>query len=106
MRSPVASRTPSGLNSMAVTHSVCFFISYSELAVGRAVDADDLARPAEGDQAVVGADVGGEHGVVFLADLEDALARLHVPDDRQARLPAPAAAGQQQVAVAAELQDV
>ena len=27
LRSPVASRTPSGLNSRAVTHSVCFFIS-------------------------------------------------------------------------------
>ena len=27
LRSPVASSTPSGLNSTAVTHSVCFFIS-------------------------------------------------------------------------------
>ena len=55
---------------------------------------------------MVGADVGGEHGVVFLADLEDALARLHVEGDGQARLPAAAAAGQQQVAVAAELEHV
>ena len=42
-----------------------------ERAVGRVVDADDLARAAEGDLAVIGADVGGEDGVVFLADLED-----------------------------------
>ena len=55
---------------------------------------------------MVGADVGGEDGVVFLADLEDALAGLDVPDDRQARLAAAAAAGEEQVAVAAELQDV
>ena len=55
---------------------------------------------------MVGADVGREDGVVLLADLEDALARLDVPDDGEARLAAPAAAGQEQAAVAAELQDV
>ena len=55
---------------------------------------------------MIGADVGGQHGVVFLADLEDALAGLDVEGDRQPRLPAAAAAGQQQVAVAAELEHV
>ena len=55
---------------------------------------------------MVGADVGGEHGVVFLADLEDPLPCLDVPGDRDSRLTATAAAGQQQVAVAAELEDM
>ena len=67
-----------------------------ELAVGRIVNPHDLARAAERDHPVVGADVGGEDDVVFLADLERPLARLHVPDDGQARLTASAAAGQQQ----------
>ena len=77
-----------------------------ERAVGRVVDPDDLARTAERDLAVVGADVGRQHDVVFLADLEDARALLDVPGDRQPRLAAAPAAGQEQVAVAAELQDV
>ncbi len=56
-----------------------------ERAVGRVVDADDLAGPAQGDLAVVGADVGGQDDVVFLADLEDARPLLDVPGDRDAR---------------------
>ena len=75
-------------------------------AVGRVVDPDDLAGPAEGDLAVVGADVGRQDDVVFLADLEDARPLLDVPGDRDPGLAAAAAAGQQQVAVAAELEDV
>ena len=55
---------------------------------------------------MVGADVGGEDGVGLVADLDDALAGLDVPDDDLARLAAAAAAGEQQAAVAAELQDV
>ena len=76
------------------------------VAVGRIVNPHDLARAAERDLAVIGADVGGEHGVVLLADLEDPLAGLHVERDGQARLPAAAAADQQQIAVAAEPEHV
>ncbi len=65
-----------------------------------------MLGPAEGHLAVIGADVGGEHGVIFLADLEDALAGLDVERDGQSRLAAPAAANQQQVAVAAEAERV
>src|SRR5438874_2408533 len=44
--------------------------------------------------------------VVLLADLEDPVPFLDVPGDRQPGLPAPAAPGEEEVAVAAELEDV
>ena len=74
-----------------------------ELAVLCGVDADHLARPAEGDLRLVGADVGGEHAVGFIAGFDNALARGHTPDYHSPELAGPAAPRQQKAAVAAEL---
>ncbi len=63
-------------------------------AIGRVVDSHHLAGATQGDLPVVGADIGGQHGVVFLAHLEDALARLDVERDGQTGLSAPATACQ------------
>ena len=77
-----------------------------ELAVLGGVNANDLARPAEGDLRLIGADVGGEHGVALIADFKDALAGLHAPDNGAPRFGPAAATGKQQAAVAAEFQNV
>jgi hypothetical protein len=65
-----------------------------EGAVFRRVDADHLVRPAEGDELLVGRNVGRQDRVRLVTDFNDLLASLDVPDDDLARLPAAAAAGQ------------
>ena len=71
------------------------------------VDADHLARAAQGDLRLIGADVGGQDG--SRSRRRPSMMRSPVvtfQTDDLARLAAAAAAGQEQAAVAAELQHV
>ena len=52
----------------------------AELSVGGAVNFDTFARAAERDELLIGAEVGGEHGVNFIADGGEALAGRHVEE--------------------------
>ncbi len=70
-----------------------------ERVVIGAVDAEDLARAAEGDEGAVGAEVGREDEVVLLAGFDQAFARLDVEDDDAAGLAAAPASGDEQVAI-------
>src|ERR1035437_2201299 len=64
---------------------------------------NEPARPAQRDLRLVGADVGGEHGVVVVTQRQHALARADVPEPAPACLRAAAATGKQPLAAAAEL---
>src|SRR5688572_16235246 len=72
--------------------------------VGGGVDLEDLERGAQGDAGLVRGNVGGEDFVEFFADLGDALAGEHVPGDDLSGLGADAAAGDEELAVAGELE--
>ena len=101
-RSAVAKSTPSGLNSTAVTQSVCLRISTDRRAVADVEDAHDLLRSAQGDQRLAGVDVGGQHGVELVAHLGKPLSAADIVDRRQPAGCRLAPAGQEQLAGAAE----
>jgi hypothetical protein len=75
-------------------------------AVGCIENADHLAGSTQCHLTVIGANVSGQDRVVFLANLENALAALDVKGHSQARLAAAAASYKEQVAIAAESQNV
>ena len=81
-RSAVASSTPSGLNSTAVTQSVCLRISVTTAPVADVEDPHDLLRSAQGDERLAGVDVGGQNGVELVAHLGKPLSALDIIDGR------------------------
>ena len=66
------------------------------------VDAHHLLRPPKRHEPLVGAYVGGEHHVEFVAERADAAAAFHVPDHDPAALGPDSAAGDHEAATAAE----
>ena len=77
----------------------------NEASVFRCVDFHELRRAAERDELLIRAEVRGEHLIEFLAHRRDAFARLDFPNHDLARLPATPAAGEDELAVAAEADD-
>ena len=65
-----------------------------------------LLRPPKRHEPLVGAHVGGEHHVEFVAQRADAAAAFHVPDHDPAALGPDAAAGDHEAASAAEADHV
>ena len=49
------------------------------------VDDSAAVRPAQGYLGLIGTDVSSEHGVIFLAENQDAFAGHHVPHQDAAR---------------------
>ena len=75
-----------------------------ERAVLGRVDADHLAGTAERDRCWSAEMSAARTASCLVADFDDLLAGLHVPNDDLTRLPAAPAAGEQQPAIAAEFE--
>ena len=77
-----------------------------EFAGRRVVDLHNSARPAECHELLIWTDVGGEDRVGLITDLGQAFAGGDIKQHDLARFRAVSASGEQQLAVAAELQHI
>lgn len=76
-----------------------------QFACGCAVDADDFLGAGESDHGLVGTDVGGKDFVEFVTDGHESFAGADVPHHAETFGSTATTTGEQQAAVAAELQD-
>jgi hypothetical protein len=79
---------------------------WRSLAIGGVVDLHDLAGASECDELLVGAEIGSEHGVGFIADGGEAFAGLDLKENDAAGLHRFAACDHQNAAIKAEADDV
>ena len=84
-------------------HPVRMFLDVVQrFAGGQLEHLDTFTRAAEGDGGEVGHHVGGEHGVVFLAERHALPAGFNIPRNHATNLATSSASGDEQLAVAAE----
>ncbi len=76
----------------------------NEFAARSRKNAHHFARPTQRDQALIGANVGRQNDIVFVANFGNALAGCNIPQHHAAAFRFVPAAGQQNLSIAAEAQ--